>query len=165
MDTDIFFLVFFFTLILVYGMTGNKRPFGASSDRRPRNLTEKEDEISSSDRRPRNLTEREGEATSSHKRPRNLTEREGEISNSDRRPRNLTEREGEATSSDKRPRGETAEVVESTYIFLLLFEKRINISYWIGGSELLHISDVQDHVLYFINLLFTMNDVMLQEYL
>ena len=116
MDTDIFFLVFFFTLILVYGMTGNKRPFSASSDRRPRNLTE-----------------REGEATSSHKRPRNLTERESEISSSDRRSRNLTEREGETTSSHKRPRGETAEVVESTYIFLLLFKKRINISYWIGG--------------------------------
>src|SRR5215469_7281151 len=116
MDTDIFFLVFFFTLILVYGMTGNKRPFSASSDRRPRNLTE-----------------REGESTSSHKRPRNLTEREGEISSSDRRPRNLTEREGETTSSHKKPRGETAEVVESTYIFLLLFKKRINISYWIGG--------------------------------
>ena len=78
MDTDIFFLVFFFTLILVYGMTGNKRPFSASSDRRPRNLTE---------------------------------------------------REGEATNSHKRPRGETAEVVESTYIFLPLFKKRINISY------------------------------------
>src|SRR5215469_14188415 len=133
MNTDIFFLVFFFTLILVYGMTGNKRPFSASSDRRPRNLTEREGEITSSDRRPRNLTEREGESTSSHKRPRNLMEREGEISSSDRRPRNLTEREGEISSSDRRPKGETAEVVESTYIFLPLFKKRINISYWIGG--------------------------------
>lgn len=103
MDPNIFYIVFFFILVFLYErMTGSKR------------------------------RERGDESISSDKRPRNLTETEGETTSSDKRPRNLTEREDETTSSDKRPRREAMGVVEGTYIFLLLFKKRINISYWIG---------------------------------
>ena len=108
MDPDIFFFIFFFILVFLYGrMTGNKRPFSTKS------------------------RERGGEATSSDRRPRNLTEREGEITSFDKRPRYIIDREDEATSSDKRPRREATEVVEGIYCIFFYFI--INISYWIEG--------------------------------